>query len=252
MSLGLALYVSLICALLDWAGGYGCYLSSVGAPIVSGAVVGLLLGDPKTGIIIGGTLHLVYMGVIGVGAAIPANKTTATTIAVAMCILSGVSQEVAIGLAVPASIMGQLSNILAWVINSTWMHLGDKAAETADWKKLHSYSALGSLVFFVAKFIPIFLCIYFGAPFVEKLNENMPALISRWLNVAKGMLPALGFGMLFSMMYKPKYLPYFIIGFILAAVFHGSLLSIGALGVAAALISFYNSQEATPRKRGAR
>ena len=57
----------------------------------------------------------------------------------------------------------------------------------------------------------------------------MPPLISRWLNVAKGMLPALGFGMLFSMMYKPKYVPYFIIGFILSAVFKGSLLAIGAL-----------------------
>ncbi|MBR4421004.1 MAG: PTS sugar transporter subunit IIC [Erysipelotrichaceae bacterium] len=243
MSIGLALYVSLICTLLDWAGGYGCDLMQIASPIISGAIVGILLGDAKTGIIIGGTLHLVYMGVIGVGAAIPANKTTATTIAVAFCILSHLDQETAIALAVPASIMGQLSNIAAWVINAVWMHLGDKAAEDADFRKMTVYTWLGSLVFFVVKFIPIFLCIYYGAPFVEALNNNMPPLVSRWLNVAKGMLPALGFGMLFSMMYKPKYLPYFIIGFILSAVFGGSLLAIGALGVAAALLAYYSSTQ---------
>jgi mannose/fructose/N-acetylgalactosamine-specific phosphotransferase system component IIC len=243
MSIGLALYVSLICTLLDWAGGYGCDLMQIASPLVSGAIVGILLGDPTTGIVIGGTLHLVYMGVIGVGAAIPANKTTATTIAVAFCILSHLDQETAIAFAVPASIMGQLSNIAAWVINSVWMHLGDKAAEDADFKKMTMYTWCGSAVFFIVKFIPIFLCIYYGAPFVEQLNNNMPPLISRWLNVAKGMLPALGFGMLFSMMYKPKYLPYFIIGFILSAVFGGSLLAIGALGVAAALITYFGAQK---------
>ena len=252
MNLGLALSASLICTLLDWAGGYGIDLMSVSSPIVSGAITGILLGDPKTGIVIGGTLHLVYMGVIGVGAAIPANKTTATTIAVAFCILSGVDQEVAIGFAVPASVMGQLSNIAAWVINSTWMHLGDKAAENGDFKKMTAYTWCGSAVFFIVKFIPIFLCIYFGSPFVASLNENMPALVSRWLTVAKGMLPALGFGMLFSMMYKPKYIPYFIVGFILSAVFGGSLLAIGALGVAAAILAYNNSQNNSPRKRGAR
>ncbi len=253
MNLGLALYVSLICTLLDWAGGYGCYLASVASPVVAGAITGILLGDAKTGIVIGGTLHLIYMGVIGVGAAIPANKTTATTIAVAMCILSGVDQEIAIGLAVPASIMGQLSNIAAWVINSTWMHLGDKATENAEWGKMQTYSVCGSILFFIVKFIPIFLCVYFGAPLVQSLNENMPALVTRWLTVAKGMLPALGFGMLFSMMYKPKYVPYFIIGFILSAVFGGSLLAIGVLGIAVALIAFNNSnQQVATRRRGAR
>ena len=241
MSIGLALYASLICTLLDWAGGYGCDLMQIASPLVSGAVVGILLGDAKTGIVIGGTLHLVYMGVIGVGAAIPANKTTATTIAVAFCILSHIDQETAIAFAVPASIMGQLSNIAAWVINSVWMHLGDKAAEEADFKKMVLYTYCGSAVFFIVKFIPIFLCIYYGAPFVEALNNNMPPLISRWLTVAKGMLPALGFGMLFSMMYKPKYIPYFIVGFILAAVLKVSLLGVGAIGVAAALLSYFGA-----------
>jgi mannose/fructose/N-acetylgalactosamine-specific phosphotransferase system component IIC len=252
MSLGLALYVSLICTLLDWAAGYGVDLMSVGSPVVAGAIVGILLGDAKTGIVIGGTLHLVYMGVIGVGAAIPANKTTATTIAVALCILSGLDQETAIALAVPASVMGQLSNILAWVINATWMHMGDKYAEDAQWDKMTRLTWIGSAVFFIVKFVPIFLSIYFGAPFVAALNENMPPLISRWLNVSKGMLPALGFGMLFSMMYKPKYVPYFIIGFIMTAVFKGSLLAIAALGIAAAMISFFNETSGKKSKKGAK
>ncbi|MBQ1523477.1 MAG: PTS sugar transporter subunit IIC, partial [Erysipelotrichaceae bacterium] len=153
---------------------------------------------------------------------------------------------------VPASVMGQLSNILAWVINATWMHMGDKYAEDAQWDKMTRLTWIGSAVFFIVKFVPIFLSIYFGAPFVAALNENMPPLISRWLNVSKGMLPALGFGMLFSMMYKPKYVPYFIIGFIMTAVFKGSLLAIAALGIAAAMISFFNETSGKKSKKGAK
>lgn len=77
-------------------------------PVVCGALVGLILGDLRTGIIIGGTLTLVYMGVQGVGAAIPVNATTATTVTTALCIITGVEMETAIAIAVPVSRYGSV------------------------------------------------------------------------------------------------------------------------------------------------
>ena len=248
MSLGYALYVSLVCTLFDWF-GYGMYNMALNEPVVCGALTGLLLGDFKTGIIIGGTLQLIYLGVIGVGAAIPVNKTTATTIAVALTIVSKTDMETAIALAVPVAVMGQLSNMLAWTLNTSLMHIADKYAETASYRKMNNLTYVGSLIFFVCKFVPIFLCIFYGSSFVASLNENMPAWISNWLTVTTGMLPALGFGMLFSMMYKPKYVPYFIIGFVMCAVFGGSLLAVALLGVAAALINYFGA--ASLKKKGA-
>lgn len=77
----------------------------------------------------------------------------------------------------------------------------------------------------------------------------MPLWVSDWLKTATGMLPALGFGMLFAMMYKPKYISFFIVGFVMCAVFGGSLLAIALLGLAMALFVFYF---VTPNKQRSR
>lgn len=250
ISLGYALFVSVLCTFFGWT-NYGFVNLQTTHPIVCGTLVGLVLGDIRTGIIIGGTLTLVYMGVVGVGAAIPVNQTTATTVTTALCILTGSELETAMAIAVPVSVLGQLDRMAAWTINSPIMHIADKYAETADYKKMKRLTYLGSLVFFVAEFIPVFLCIYFGSGFVVMINENMPAWITEWLKVATGMLPALGFGMLLSMMYKAKYIPFFIFGFVICAVFGGSLLAVALLGAGMALYVFFFTTQGKKRKGGA-
>ena len=135
IGLGYALFVSVVCAFFGWT-NYGFVNLQTTKPVVCGALVGLILGDLRTGIIIGGTLTLVYMGVQGVGAAIPVNATTATTVTTALCIITGVEMETAIAIAVPVSVMGQLGRMAAWTINTPLMHIADKYAETADYKKM--------------------------------------------------------------------------------------------------------------------
>lgn len=248
IGLGYALYASVICAFFGWT-NYGFVNFQTTQPVVCGALTGLLLGDLRTGIVIGGTLQLVYMGIVGVGAAIPVNQTTATTVTTALCIISKIDMGTAIALAVPVSVLGQLGRMAAWTINTPLMHIADGYAEKAEYKKMTRVQLMGSLVFFLTEFIPVFLCIFFGSTFVSAVNDNMPLWISEWLKTATGMLPALGFGMLLSMMYKPKYIPFFIIGFVMCAVFGGSLLSIALLGAAFAMIVYFLVPQ-TKRKKG--
>lgn len=250
IGLGYALYVSIICTFFGWS-NYGFVNFQTTQPVVCGALTGLLLGDFKTGIIIGGTLQLVYMGIVGVGAAIPVNKTTATTVTTALCIITKIDMQTAVALAVPVSVLGQLGRMVAWTLNTPLMHIADKYAEKAEFKKMTRLQLVGSLVFFLTEFIPVFLCIYFGSSFVTMVNDNMPVWISEWLKAATGMLPALGFGMLLSMMYKPKYIAFFIIGFVMCAVFGGSLLSIALLGAAFAMIVYFFVPTAKRKKGGA-
>ena len=250
LDFGFVLYVTLICGIIDWL-GYGMYGFALNSPVVCGPIVGFLLGDLETGIMIGGTLQLVYMGVVGVGAAIPVNKVTATTVSVALCIMTGISMDSAIALAVPVAVLGQLDQMLAWTLNSGLMHIADGYAEKGELDKMSRLTFVGSAIFFVTKIIPIFLCIYFGSSFVSMINDNMPAWVQNWLTLATGMLPALGFGMLFTMMYKPKYIPFFIIGFVMTAVFGGSLLSIALLGFAFAMIVYFYNANTAKKKKGA-
>jgi mannose/fructose/N-acetylgalactosamine-specific phosphotransferase system component IIC len=242
IGLGTALYASLICTLIGWL-GYGMFHFGLNTPVVAGVIVGALLGDIQTGIIIGGTLTLVYLGVQGVGAAIPVNQTTATTVATALCILAKVEMETAITLAVPVAVLGQLDRMASWVINAAWMHVADKYAAEDNLSGIERLNYVGSAVFFISEFIPVFLCIYFGSQFVTAINEGMPVWVTAWLKMATGMLPALGFGMLFTMMYKPKFLPYFIIGFVLAAYFGANLQAVALFGLAAALLNFYKEEK---------
>ena len=248
MDLGNAILLSALCAFFGWT-NYGFANLGTTRPIICGTLVGIILGDPYTGIFIGGTLQLVYLGVQGIGAAIPVNSTTATTVTTALTIATGVEMETAIALAIPVSVMGQLGRMVAWTVNAPIMHIADKYAEEAEYKKMKRLQILGSLVFYVTEFIPVFLCIYFGSAFVTSINENMPELVNDWLTKVTGMLPALGFGMLVAMMYKPKFLPFFIIGFVMSAVFGGSLLSIALLGAAMALIIFFYGPSAQGKQR---
>lgn len=248
MDLGNAILLSALCAFFGWT-NYGFANLGTTRPIICGTLVGIILGDPYTGIFIGGTLQLVYLGVQGIGAAIPVNSTTATTVTTALTIATGVEMETAIALAIPVSVMGQLGRMVAWTVNAPIMHIADKYAEEAEYKKMKRLQILGSLVFYVTEFIPVFLCIYFGSAFVTSINENMPELVNDWLTKVTGMLPALGFGMLIAMMYKPKFLPFFIIGFVMSAVFGGSLLSIALLGAAMALIIFFYGPSAQGKQR---
>lgn len=249
LSLGHAILLSVLCAFFGWT-NYGFVNFGTTKPIICGALVGTVLGNPTTGIVIGGTLQLVYMGVVGVGAAIPVNQTTATTVTTALTIVTGCGMETAIALAVPVSVLGQLGRMAAWTINTPLMHMADRYAENAEFKKMKRLQLVGSFVFFITEFVPVFLCIYLGSTFVTSINDNMPALVSDWLSKSTQMLPALGFGMLVALMYKPKYIPFFTIGFVMSAVFGGSLLSIALLGVAMAMVIFFYGPSNKQRKRG--
>ncbi len=240
IELGYALYVALICTIIGWL-GYGINSFGINKPIIAGPIVGLLLGDIKTGIYIGATLTLVYLGIVGVGAAIPVNQTIATTVSTALTIITKIDPELAMALAVPVAVLGQLDRMLAWVINSAWMHLGDKFAANDNLRGIEMLSWVGSLVFFIAEFVPVFLCIYLGSTFVGSLNELMPAWFMGWLKTATGMLPALGFGMLYTMMYKKEFIAYFIVGFVVSAYFGGNLQSVALLGMVGALLYFFKA-----------
>jgi mannose/fructose/N-acetylgalactosamine-specific phosphotransferase system component IIC len=84
--------------------------------------------------------------------------------------------------------------------------------------------------------MPAFLAILLGVDAVKVLVEGMPMWLTNWFKVAGGILPALGFAMLYVMMSNKKLIPYFIVGFALAAFFNGSLISVAVIGLAAALL----------------
>jgi len=95
--IGLLCYLGALSSpwLLGLTGGW--YLIS--RPLISGMLVGLILGDIKTGIMIGVAVQAVYIAMVTPGGSMPADLNFVAYPAIALGILSGKGPEVAVALA---------------------------------------------------------------------------------------------------------------------------------------------------------
>ena len=98
----------------------------------------------------------------------------------------------------------QQLDVLAKTADIAFVKKADAAAERGDISKigLYQYASLGIIVLF--KVVPIFLAVLVGGEYVQSLFDMIPDVVMKGLNVAGGLLPAIGFGMLLNMMLKKK------------------------------------------------
>jgi PTS system mannose-specific IIC component len=71
---------------------------------------------------------------------------------------------------------------------------------------------------------------------VTALLQAMPAWLSGGMAVGGGMVAAVGYAMVINMMATAEVWPFFVLGFVLAAIGELTLIALGALGIAMALI----------------
>lgn len=205
-------------------------------PLVAATIVGLLLGDIKTGIIIGSSLQLIFMGISGIGAAVPPDAVIGSVIATAFAILTNQSVEVSLSLAVPVAVASQALDIFARTATTGLIHIADRAVERENYNMLELAHYLGALVIFVRVAVIVFPAIYLGVGAVENLISVIPTSVLRGLEVAGGILPAVGFGMLLTMLDIKKLKPFYFIGFALATFGGFSLIGVTMLSSCIALL----------------
>ncbi len=114
--------------LLGLTGGW--YL--ITRPLVSGMLVGIILGDMKTGIMIGVAVQAVYIAMVTPGGSMPADLNFVAYPAIALGILSGKEPEVAVALAATIGIAGTILFNAMMVLNSFWNHRADVALDRGD------------------------------------------------------------------------------------------------------------------------
>ena len=74
-----------------FAGNYLTGQSMMERPLVVGLVTGLLMGDMRTGILMGASLEAIFLGNVNIGGVIAAEPVTASVISTTFAITSGVS-----------------------------------------------------------------------------------------------------------------------------------------------------------------
>lgn len=240
-----------------WAGiaGIDLYdgLTHIHRPLVTGMVVGLILGDVKTGLIVGATLEFIWMGAVPLAGAQPPNVVIGGIIGTAFAILANQSPEIAVSVAVPFAVAVQGAITLIFTILSPVMHKADEYAKDANTAGIEKINYLGILLLFIFYAIIAFLPVYFGAESARRVVELLPTWLIDGLGVAGGMMPAIGFAMLLKIMLKKDYIAFFIGGFLLVAYLNLPILAVALAGISIALYDFYIQLKLVPTsKRGGR
>lgn len=205
-------------------------------PIVVGTLIGVVLGDPVMGAKCGATLEVVFMGAIQIGAAVPPDAMLGAGIGTALAIITGEGPEVAFALGFPIAVFGQSVKIVCFIIRSWYMGLACKYAREVKVTQMHILNWLGLILQCSIYGIIGFCTIYFGSAVVEVALSSIPEKIMTSLNVAGGLLPAVGFVLLLQPMMNKKNSLYFFFGFILVAFASQSILAITSYGIILAFI----------------
>jgi len=130
----------------------------VSRPLVSSAVTGVILGDLKTGLMIGIVLELLWLGAQPLGTALPPDDTIVAVAAPAACIITGrVLGEMGaplVGLAVlvslPLSEAGRMLDSRVRRLNGVFLTRAKAAAKNGDIRgvKRQNFSGLASFFLF--------------------------------------------------------------------------------------------------------
>lgn len=218
-------------------------------PIVTGFVVGMILGDVQTGLITGATLELVWAGAVAIGGAQPPNVVIGGVIGVSLAIITKTDPKVTVGLAVPFAVALQAIITLLYTAMSPIMHTFDRYAQEGNIKGIERLNMLLPALLFLLYFTVAFLCIYFGAEKATEIVSSFPAWLIKGLSTAGGVMPAVGFAMLLKIMWDKAYIPFFIFGFVMVAYLSLDTIAVAALAVAIAVYD-YHAVKAEDVKQG--
>ena len=222
-------------------------LESLYQPIVSGAVIGAILGDLPTGLVVGGTYQLMTIGNMPVGGAQPPNAVIGGVMAVVFAIASGLDTTAAVGLAVPFALIGQYMVTLLFTVMSPMMSVADKMADKADTKGIVrlNYLAMAALGTLFAVVCTIGLI--GGAAMGNALQAAFDAVpwLMTGLSAAGGMMRFVGFATLLRIMMSNDHWGIYFTGFAIATIIGyipalsgSALLLIAFIGIALALSDF--------------
>ncbi|MCH1942341.1 PTS mannose/fructose/sorbose/N-acetylgalactosamine transporter subunit IIC [Holdemania massiliensis] len=232
-----------ICQCIDGFVGF----QTATRPIILGSVTGLVCGDLKTGVIMGAELEAIYMGISGIGGVVAADYRTSTAVGVGLTILSGISIEQGLAIAVPIGALMNSVNPITQAISNSIQPISTRLANAGEVQKFRWVMILEMLfVRFTLPAIIIFLCCFYGSEAVEIMFQVVPAWLLNGLSAAGGMLVVVGLCLTTQAIFSQSTPFYVLLGFILAKYLGLSTLPIAILALILAYVGFtrnYKMQE---------
>ncbi|MBZ2020334.1 PTS mannose/fructose/sorbose/N-acetylgalactosamine transporter subunit IIC [Streptococcus sanguinis] len=230
---------------------------TLGRPLVGGLISGLILGDIKLGIVCGVAMQLVYIALVTPGGTVSADVRAVSYIGIPLAMVAIKTQGLTLDSADAANLaksMGTLVGTVGTVLfygtatmNLLWQHIGWKAVEKKDFKKLYvvdwGFPWISHLVF---SFLPTLIMCKLGAEAVTTLKSALPldGIPMKTLFTVGSLLPCVGIAILLKQIVEKAvdFIPFFV-GFTLAASLGLNLVSCAVVSLIFAVL-FYEIQMA--------
>lgn len=230
-----------------------------GRPLVGGLIVGLIMGDLTNGIIAGAAVQIVYIALVTPGGTVSADVRAVSYIGIPLSIMAinqmGLTGVAATSMATTlGAAVGTLGTVLFYgtaTINLVWQHMGWRAVEKGNFKKLYLVDmVLPWISHIIFSFIPTFVITLMGSQMVDIIKTYLPmdGLAMKTLFTVGSLLPTVGVAILLKQVVtKPADILTFLFGFTLSACMGLNLVAAAIIGAFFAIIT-YNIKMLQTRK----
>ncbi|SJZ64821.1 PTS system, mannose-specific IIC component [Pilibacter termitis] len=217
-------------------------------PLVACTLIGLVSGHLEAGIVLGGALQMIALGWANIGAAVAPDAALASVAAAIILVMDKNIEGKSIGelvtyaqgtilpVAVTLAVAGLFLTMIVRTLAVPIVHGMDAAAKEGNFRKIEVLQVVAICMQGVRIAIPAALILAVGQENVTNLLGMMPDWLSTGMAVGGGMVVAVGYAMVINMMATKEVWPFFAIGFVVAAITQITLIGLGVLGVALALI----------------
>ena len=122
------------------------FTESLYQPIVTGPIIGAILGDVQTGLVVGGTYQLMTIGNMPIGGAQPPNAVIGGIMAAVFACTLDMDPNVAVATAIPFALLGQYGVTLFFTLRAPMMESFRAAAVKADTKAITKLTVVSEII----------------------------------------------------------------------------------------------------------
>ena len=149
-------------------------------PLITCTLVGLFLGDVKTGLAVGASMEMVNLGFMSIGAS-GFDMNMGSIAGCALVIMTGANIETALAIATPMTLLITLIETGASVVRISMTHMCDNYVEKGEYQKAKLVDIFwGPLLYAVCTFIPVFMAVYLGADVINAIVNAVPQFVLVW------------------------------------------------------------------------
>lgn len=211
----------------------------LGRPLVSALLIGLILGNVPKAMELGVYVQLVFIGLVTPGGSISPDMNLATYVAIPLGVIANMDSGSTVALAVTVSAVGQIMATPCYAATLIPVHYQKKLVEEGKLEAATKVPIWGNGVKFLFRFIPTFICLYWGQTAIQSLVTNSPQWLIDIMTIFGNPMPLVGFAILMKLLVKNKTdLIYFAVGFAMVTVLKSDMITVLVFALLVALTEF--------------